>query len=126
VQEYIKEAEAQDIRTIVVGGKVVAAIKRKGGQGEFRSNIHRGGSAEKIKITPEERTTAIRAAKAVGLNVAGVDMLRSNHGPLVMEVNSSPGLEGIEGATGVDIADAIIEFIEKHAMPGKTKTKGKG
>jgi ribosomal protein S6--L-glutamate ligase len=126
VQEYIKEAEAQDIRTIVVGGKVVAAMKRKGGKGEFRSNIHRGGSAEKIKITPEERTTAIRAAKAVGLNVAGVDMLRSNHGPLVMEVNSSPGLEGIEGATGADIAGAIVEFVEKNAIPFKTKTKGKG
>jgi ribosomal protein S6--L-glutamate ligase len=126
VQEYIKEAEAQDIRTLVVGGKVIAAMKRKGGQGEFRSNIHRGGSAEKIKITPEERSTAIRAAKVVGLNVAGVDMLRSNHGPLVMEVNSSPGLEGIEAATGVDIAGAIVEFIENNAMPGKTKTKGRG
>jgi ribosomal protein S6--L-glutamate ligase len=126
VQEFIREAEAQDIRTIVVGGKVVAAMKRMGGQGEFRSNIHRGGHAERVKITPEERTTAVRAAKAVGLNVAGVDMLRSNHGPLVMEVNSSPGLEGIEKSTGADIAGAIIEFIEKNAIPFKTKTKGKG
>jgi len=126
VQEYIKEAGGADIRTIVVGGKVVAAMKRQGGEGEFRSNLHRGGAATKIKITPEERATAVRAAKIMGLHVSGVDMLRSNHGPVVMEVNSSPGLEGIEGATGLDVAGQIIELIEKTAKPGKTKTKGTG
>ena len=110
----------------MVGGKVIAAMKRQGAEGDFRSNLHRGGSASRIKITPEERSTAVRAAKVMGLNVAGVDMLRGNHGPLVMEVNSSPGLEGIEEATGVDIAGAIIDFIEKNYTPGKTKTKGKG
>lgn len=126
VQEFIKEAGGADIRTIVVGGKVVAAMKRQGGEGEFRSNLHRGGGASKIKITPEERATAVRAAKIMGLHVCGVDMLRSNHGPVVMEVNSSPGLEGIEGATGFDIAGQIIDLIEKTAKPGKTKTKGTG
>lgn len=126
VQEFIKEAGGEDIRCLVVGGKVVAAMKRRGKEGEFRSNLHRGGSAEKVKITAAERATAISAAKAMGLNVCGVDMLRSNHGPVVMEVNSSPGLEGVETATGVDVAGLIIEFIEKNAEPGKTKTKGKG
>ncbi len=126
VQEFIKEAGGEDIRCLVIGGKVVASMKRKGREGEFRSNLHRGGSAEKIKVTPAERSTAISAAKAMGLNVCGVDMLRSNHGPVVMEVNSSPGLEGVETATGVDVAGLIIEFIEKNAEPGKTKTKGKG
>src|SRR3990167_5601086 len=126
VQEFIKEAEGEDIRCLVVGEKVVASMKRKGREGEFRSNLHRGGSAEKIKITPAERSTAISAAKSMGLNVCGVDMLRSNHGPVVMEVNSSPGLEGVETATGVDVAGLIIEFIEKNAEPNKTKTKGKG
>ena len=126
VQEYIKESRGTDIRCLVVGGKVVAAMRRTAGKGEFRSNIHRGGSAEPIKITPEERSTAVRAARIMGLNVCGVDLLRSNHGPVVMEVNSSPGLEGIEKATGIDIADKIIEFIEKNAKPGKTKTRGKG
>lgn len=126
VQEFIKEAGGEDIRCLVVGGKVVASMKRKGKEGEFRSNLHRGGSAEKIKITSAERATAISAAKAMGLNVCGVDMLRSNHGPVVMEVNSSPGLEGVETATGVDVAGLIIAFIEKHAEPNKTKTKGKG
>ncbi|PIW31097.1 MAG: 30S ribosomal protein S6--L-glutamate ligase [Rhodobacterales bacterium CG15_BIG_FIL_POST_REV_8_21_14_020_59_13] len=126
VQEFIKEAGGADIRTIVVGGKVVAAMKRQGGEGEFRSNLHRGGGASKIKITPEERATAVRAAKIMGLHVCGVDLLRSNHGPVVMEVNSSPGLEGIEGATGLDIAAQIIDLIEKTAKPGKTKTKGTG
>jgi ribosomal protein S6--L-glutamate ligase len=126
VQEFVKEAAGEDIRTIVVGDKVIAAMKRKGASGDFRSNIHRGGTAEAVKITPEERQTAQRAAKVMGLNVAGVDMLRGERGPLVMEVNSSPGLEGIERATSVDIADAIIEFIEKTATPGKTRTKGKG
>lgn len=126
VQEFIKEAGGTDIRAIVVGGKVVAAMKRTGADGEFRSNLHRGGSAALIKLSPEERSTAIRAAKSMGLNVCGVDMLRSNHGPVVMEVNSSPGLEGVEKATGLDIAGMIIEFLEKHAGAGKTKTKGKG
>lgn len=114
VQEFIKEAGGADIRCFVVGGKVVAAMKRQGPEGEFRSNLHRGGKAEKIKLTPEERSTAIRSAKAMGLKIAGVDLLRSNHGPVVMEVNSSPGLEGIEKATEVDVADKIIEFIEKN------------
>lgn len=126
VQEFIKEAGGEDIRCLVVGGKVVASMKRKGKEGEFRSNLHRGGSAEQVKITAAERATAISAAKAMGLNVCGVDMLRSNHGPVVMEVNSSPGLEGVETATGVDVAGLIIEFIEKNAEPNKTKTKGKG
>ena len=126
VQEFIKEAGGADIRTIVVGGKVVAAMKRQGADGDFRSNLHRGGSASKIKLTPEERSTAVRAAKVMGLNVAGVDMLRGNHGPLIMEVNSSPGLEGIEAATGVDVADIIIDFVEKTAVAGKTKTRGTG
>ncbi|WP_420433560.1 30S ribosomal protein S6--L-glutamate ligase [Hyphobacterium sp.] len=126
VQEFIKEAGGADIRTIVVGGKVVAAMKRQGAEGEFRSNLHRGGGATKIKITPEERATAVRAAKIMGLHVCGVDLLRANHGPVVMEVNSSPGLEGIEGATGLDVAGQIIQLIEKTAKHGKTKTKGTG
>lgn len=126
VQEFIKEAGGSDIRAIVVGGKVVAAMQRTGAEGEFRSNLHRGGSAKAIKISPEERSTALRAAKSMGLNVCGVDMLRSNHGPVVMEVNSSPGLEGVEKATGKDIAGMIIEFIEKSAKDGDTRTKGKG
>ena len=126
VQEFIKEAGGSDIRCFVVGDKVVASMKRQAPEGEFRSNIHRGGSASKIKLTPEERSTAVRSAKTMGLNVAGVDILRSNHGPVVMEVNSSPGLEGIETATGVDVAGAIIEFLEKNAKPGKTKDKAKG
>lgn len=121
VQEFIKEAKGMDIRCFVVGDKVIASMKRQGAPGEFRSNIHRGGTAEKIRLTPEERSTATRAAKAMGLRVAGVDILRSNHGPVVMEVNSSPGLEGIETATGVDVAGKIIEFIEKNSAPGKTR-----
>jgi len=126
VQEFIGEAGGADIRCLVVGEKVVASMKRQGKEGEFRSNLHRGGSAELIKITPEERSTAVRAARIMGLNVAGVDLLRSNHGPVVMEVNSSPGLEGIEKATGKDVAGLIIEFIEKHARPGRTRTRGTG
>lgn len=126
VQEFIKEAGGTDIRAIVVGGKVIAAMKRTGAEGEFRSNLHRGGSANVIKLSPEERSTAIRSAKAMGLNFCGVDMLRANHGPVVMEVNSSPGLEGVENATGLDIAGKVIEYIEKNAKPGATKTKGKG
>ena len=126
VQEYIKEAGGADIRCFVIGGKVVAAMKRQAAAGEFRSNLHRGGSASLIKITPEERSTAVRAARVMGLNVAGVDLLRSNHGPVIMEVNSSPGLEGIEEATGKDVAGLIIDFIEKNAKVGRTATKGKG
>ena len=126
VQEYIREAGGADIRCLVVGDKVVAAMKRQAKDGEFRSNLHRGGSASLIKISPEERSTAVRAAKVMGLNVAGVDILRSNHGSVVMEVNSSPGLEGIEQATGKDVAGIIIEFIEKNAKPNKTQTRGKG
>ncbi len=126
VQEYIKEAGGADIRCFVIGDKVVAAMKRQGAEGEFRSNLHRGGSATTIRITPEERSTAVRAARIMGLNVAGVDLLRSNHGPVVMEVNSSPGLEGIEEATGKDVAGMIIQFIEKHAKPGNTRTRGRG
>ena len=126
VQEYVKEAKGADIRCFVIGDKVVASMKRQGKEGEFRSNLHRGGSASVVKITPEERSTAVRAAKIMGLNVAGVDLLRSNHGPVVMEVNSSPGLEGIEGATGKDVAGQIIGFIETHSKRGKTRTRGAG
>ena len=126
VQEFIKEAGGSDIRSLVVGGKVVASMQRTGAAGEFRSNLHRGGSAKPIRITPEERSTAVRAAKVMGLNVCGVDMLRSNHGPVVMEVNSSPGLEGVEKATGIDVAEKIITFIEEKARPDRTKTRGKG
>ncbi len=126
VQEFIKEAGGSDIRAFVVGGKVVASMLRQGPDGEFRSNLHRGGTAHRVKLSPEERATATRAAKVMGLNVAGVDMLRSNHGTLVLEVNSSPGLEGIEGCTGRDVAGSIIEFLERSAERGKTKDKGKG
>ena len=126
VQEFIKEAGGADIRCFVVGDKVVAAMKRQGKEGEFRSNLHRGGTASLIKITPEERSTAVRSAKVMGLNVAGVDLLRSRHGPVIMEVNSSPGLEGIEAATNKDVAGMIIGFIEKHAQRGKTRTRGRG
>ncbi len=126
VQEFIKEAGGEDIRCFVVGDKVVASMARKAKEGEFRSNLHRGGSARLVKLSPDERGTALRAAKAMGLNVAGVDILRSNHGPLVMEVNSSPGLEGIERSTGKDVAGLIIEYIEKNNKPHQNKTKGKG
>jgi ribosomal protein S6--L-glutamate ligase len=125
IQEFIKEAGGADIRCFVIDGKVAASMKRQGAAGEFRSNLHRGGSSSLIKITPEERSTAVRAARIMGLNVAGVDLLRSNHGPVVMEVNSSPGLEGIEGATGKDIAGMIVANLEKLG-PGKTRTRGTG
>lgn len=124
VQEFIKEAGGADVRCLVVGGKVVAAMKRQAAEGEFRSNLHRGGSASLVKITPEERATAVSAAKILGLSVAGVDLLRSDRGPLVMEVNSSPGLEGIEAASSKDVASIIIEQLEKNARPGNTKTRG--
>lgn len=123
VQEFIKESKGADIRAFVVGKKVVASMMRQGAPGEFRSNLHRGGSAGKVKLTPEERATATRAARAMGLNVAGVDMLRSNHGPVVMEVNSSPGLEGIENTTGIDVAGKIVEFLERRAGPADTRDK---
>ncbi len=126
VQEFIKEAGGTDIRSIVVGGKVVASMKRTGAPGEFRSNLHRGGTAEAIRISSAERATAVRAAKTMGLNFCGVDMLRSSHGPVVMEVNSSPGLEGVEAATGQDLATVVIEFLEKNVKPNKTRTRGKG
>lgn len=122
VQEFIKEARAEDIRAFVVNGKVVGSMKRKGKEGEFRSNLHKGGSAEAIKLSREEKTIAIKAAAALGLDIAGVDMLRSDRGPLVIEVNSSPGLEGIEKATGVDIAGKIIAYIEEN-VGGKGKGK---
>lgn len=114
VQEFIKEAQGADIRAFVVDGKVVGAMKRQGLPGEFRSNLHRGGKASLLELTKDERETAIKSAKKLGLAVAGVDMLQSSRGPLVMEVNSSPGLEGIENATGVDIAGKIIEYIERN------------
>lgn len=126
VQRFVKEAGSSDVRAFVIGDKVVAAMMRTGADGDFRSNLHRGGSAKVIKLTPAERRTALKAAKAMGLNVCGVDMLRANDGPVVMEVNSSPGLEGLENATGIDVADKIIEFIENNAKPNRTATKGKG
>lgn len=115
VQEFVKEAGGSDVRCIVVGGRVVAAMVRHAAPGDFRSNLHRGGTAEPARLSTKERRTAVKAAKALGLNVAGVDLLRSDRGPLVLEVNSSPGLEGIEEATGVDVAGEIIEFVENHA-----------
>ncbi len=126
VQEFIKEAGGADIRCFVVGNKVVAAMKRQGAEGEFRSNLHRGGSAKLVRLTKDERATAANAAKVMGLNVCGVDILQSKHGPVVMEVNSSPGLEGIETATNKDIAGLIYDFIEVNAKPNKNRTRGKG
>ncbi|MDG1436441.1 MAG: 30S ribosomal protein S6--L-glutamate ligase [Rickettsiaceae bacterium] len=116
VQEFIKESDGSDIRCFVIGDKVVAAMKRQGSEGEFRSNLHNGGSAEIAKISPKERATAVTAAKVLGLKVAGVDLVRSNRGPLVLEVNSSPGLEGIQKTTGKDVATSIIEHIEKDSL----------
>jgi ribosomal protein S6--L-glutamate ligase len=124
VQEYIKESHGADIRCFVVGSKVVASMERKAKPGEFRSNIHRGASSAVVELTPQERKTAIFAAQLMGLNMAGVDMLRSDRGPLIMEVNSSPGLEGIERATSCDVADAIISFIERNVHCKKTKKRG--
>jgi len=114
VQEFIEEAGGADVRAFVVGGEVVASMRRQGSPEDFRSNLHRGGTAESIELTDKERDVAVTAAAAIGLNVAGVDILQSNRGPLVLEVNASPGLEGIEGSTGVDVAGAIIEFIERE------------
>jgi ribosomal protein S6--L-glutamate ligase len=117
VQEFIEESRGTDIRCFVIGDKVVAAVKRQAKDGEFRANVHQGGKAIKVKLTPQERSIAISAAKTMGLKVAGVDLIRSNHGPLVLEINSSPGLEGIEKATDINIAGKIIQYIEKHAKP---------
>lgn len=126
VQEFIKEAGGADLRCLVVGERVVAAMMRRAEAGEFRSNLHQGGSVEPVRLTPEERSTAVRSARIMGLNVAGVDILRSHHGPVVMEVNSSPGLEGIEKATGTDVAGKIVTFIEGAARKGRTRTRGQG
>jgi len=131
VQEFIKEAGGSDLRCFVVGDKVVASMKRQGPEGEFRSNLHRGGSASLVRLTPEERSTAVRAARVMGLEVCGVDLLRSNHGPVVMEVNSSPGLEGIEKASEKDVAGMIIQYMEKRVAEvahrgSRSKTRGKG
>ena len=126
VQEFIKESEGRDIRAFVVGRRIVATMERSGAKGDFRSNLHRGGTAKMVELTPLEKSTALKAARSMGLNVAGVDMLRSDHGPVVMEVNSSPGLEGIEKSTSVDVAKAIIGFLEKNAKPGRTRTRGQG
>jgi ribosomal protein S6--L-glutamate ligase len=116
IQEFIKEAKGADIRAFIVGGKIAAAMKRKGLPGEFRANIHLGGSAIPITLSQDEKETALGAAKALGLSIAGVDLLQSERGPLVLEVNSSPGLEGIEDVTEIDIADKIINYVEKHAL----------
>jgi ribosomal protein S6--L-glutamate ligase len=126
VQQFIKEADSTDIRALVIGDRVVAAMKRQGPPGEFRSNLHRGGLGERVRITPEEREMAVKAARTLGLNVCGVDMLRAKNGPLVVELNSSPGIEGLEKATGVDVAGLMIEFLERNASHGNTRTKGKG
>ncbi|MCG3184753.1 MAG: Ribosomal protein S6--L-glutamate ligase [Planctomycetes bacterium] len=121
VQEFIAEAEGRDIRAFVVGGKVVAAMERSAPPGDFRSNLHRGGTAKAIKLTKREERVAISAAKAMNLNVAGVDLIRAKRGPLVLEVNSSPGLEGIETATKVDVAEQIIEYIEKKVTENESQ-----
>jgi ribosomal protein S6--L-glutamate ligase len=126
VQQFVKEAGGSDIRAFVIGGRVVAAMKRTGKSGDFRSNLHRGGRAEPVDLTDKERDVAVRAADALGLNVSGIDMLRSARGPLVVEVNASPGLKGIEAASGVDIAGAIIAFLETTARHGATQTRGSG
>ena len=126
VQEFIAEAGGADLRCLVVGGKVIAAMKRQSAEGEFRSNLHRGGTASLVKLSPEERKTAVDAARTMGLNMCGVDILRSKNGPVVMEVNSSPGLEGIESATGKNVAGMIFEYLERAARPHATRTVGKG
>ena len=126
VQEFISDAGGSDVRCFVVGEKVVASMMRTSREGEFRSNLPRGGRAKAVKITPEERSTAIRSARIMGLSIAGVDLLRTNHGPVVIEVNSSPGLEGIEEASGKDVAAAIIMHSERQARPGNTRTRGNG
>lgn len=126
VQQFVAEAGNADIRALVVGDKVVASMRRTAKAGDFRANLHRGGSAEPVKLTKEERRAAVRAARIIGLNVAGVDLLRTPQGSMVLEVNASPGLEGIEAASGVDIAGRIVEFIEQNARPHRTRTRGRG
>jgi ribosomal protein S6--L-glutamate ligase len=126
VQEFIKEARGTDIRALVVGGRVVASMMRLGRIGDFRANLHCGGNAQPVVLSEDEARTALRSAEVLGLNVAGVDLLRSSRGPLVIEVNSSPGLEGMEQASGADVAGAMIEFLERHARRGETRTRGAG
>lgn len=126
VQEYIEESRGTDIRCFVVGDKVIAAVKRQAKEGEFRANVHQGGKAMKVKLSPQERAIAVSSAKTMGLKVAGVDLIRSNHGPLVLEINSSPGLEGIEKATGINIAGNIIEYIVKKAKPKHVNDRFQG
>ena len=123
VQEFIKEAGGSDVRAFIIGRRVVAAMERSAAEGEFRSNLHRGGSAQPTKLTPEERRTAVKAAQTMGLSVAGVDILRSSRGPLIMEVNSSPGLRGIEEASGKNIASRIIQYVEENARPTRTDSR---
>lgn len=126
VQEFIEESHGMDIRCFVIGDKVVAAIKRQAKEGDFRANVHQGGKAVKVKLSPQERAIAVSAAKTMGLKVAGVDLIRSKHGPLVLEINSSPGLEGIEKTTQINIAAKIIQYIEKHAKPKNIYTRFQG
>lgn len=126
VQEFIEESRGTDIRCFVIGDKVVAAVKRQAKEGDFRANVHQGGKAVKVKLSPQERAIAISAAKTMGLKVAGVDLIRSNHGPLVLEINSSPGLEGVEKATHVNIAGKIISYIEKNAKPKSINQRFQG
>src|SRR5690606_22938739 len=121
-----KEAGGSDIRCFVVGDKVIASMQRTAAKGEYRSNLHRGGKAAVVKLRPEERSLAVRAAKVMGLDLAGVDIIRRSHGPLVIEVNSSPGLEGIETATGIDVAGKIIEYVQSDSRTGPNKPRGKG
>ena len=125
VQEFIAEAKGADARCFVVGGKVVAAMRRQARKGEFRSNLHRGGSAKRVSLNQQETDTAVRASRVLGLNIAGVDLLRSKRGPLVLEVNSSPGLEGIEGATGEDVAGAIIDYVDQAVQRHRRKEAGR-
>jgi ribosomal protein S6--L-glutamate ligase len=129
VQDFVKEASGVDIRCFVIGNKVVAAMKREAQPGEFRSNLHRGGQASRVRISKEERAAAVKAARALGLSVAGVDLLRSDEGPKVLEVNSSPGIEGIEKSSGKDVAEIIIDHIESHVRalrrPPVRRRKGK-
>jgi ribosomal protein S6--L-glutamate ligase len=124
IQQFVKEAKGSDLRALVVGKRVVASMRRQAVPGEFRSNLHRGGTAKKEHLPPAYRQTALQAARVLGLRVAGVDMLESRDGPMVMEVNSSPGLEGIERATNVDVAGSIIDYLEREAKPAKTVTPG--
>lgn len=126
VQEFIEESRGVDIRCLVIGDKVVASAKRLAKEGEFRANVHQGGTAIKVQLSPQERAIAVHAAKTMGLKLAGVDLIRSNHGPLVLEINSSPGLEGIEKATHINIAGKIIQFIEKHTRSKNVNQRFQG